>query len=750
MGKKLTRIVGAAAALLLLVAGARMLSGRKGTASAALTRDPRANVLFITLDTTRADHLGAYGYKEIDTPNLDALARDGVRFAQAISSIPLTLPAHCSLMTGTTPLHHKVRDNGGFFLGSEQTTLAEILSPQGLKTTAVVGAFVLNRHWGLDQGFETYDDEFGPSDPRAAADLHAQRDGAEVADHGIRWLDAHSGERFFLWLHFYDPHYPYEPKGEFAARYPDRPYDGEIAYTDSQIGRVVDSLKAHGLYDRTLIVVAGDHGEGLGQHGEPDHGIYLYDSTLHVPLIVRAPASAYRRIVDSMVRDIDVAPTILDYLGVAAPPSVRGRSLLPLMAGAEETAERLAYSETFYVRYHYGWKEPVALRNGRYKLIDLPRPELYDLRKDPGETQDLHDVQPEVLAEMKTELTTIRQEAGAESAVPAPTAMDPETAARLQSLGYLGTPTSVPEGELPDPKSKTEVLDLLIRASRETSAATKSGNIQEAVDTVEKAVALEPNFMDGQLFLGSLYLRLGKPDRGIAALRKILDLNPESIQARQVLAKCYIAKKDPVTALGLLDQVVAKAPRFVAAYYAASDLLTEMGRFDAAIGRMRQLLEINPDAYLAQYEIGRILLQQGKIEEAHTAIGKALAMNPKVRSAHFNLALIAEGHGNADEAAREYESELASFPDNFEALTNLGILRMETGDTARGVEAFRRLVDKQPDSPMSYYLLAKAYRTQGRADDEVLKLAMRAVEIDPGFERARRLVEEIRARRRRP
>jgi tetratricopeptide (TPR) repeat protein len=427
-----------------------------------------------------------------------------------------------------------------------------------------------------------------------------------------------------------------------------------------------------------------------------------------------------------------------------------GRTLLPLMAGNKETTERLAYSETFYVRYHYGWKEPVAVRNGRYKLIDLPRPELYDLRKDPGELQDLHDVQPETVAEMKAELETLRKESGADAAVPAPTAMDPQTAARLQSLGYLGTPTTVPEGDLPDPKAKTDVLDVLIRASRETSSATKSGRIQEAVDTVEKAVALEPNFMDGQLFLGTLYLRLGKPDRGIAALQKILKLNPDSVQARQVLAKCYIAKNDRVTALGLLDQIVEKAPRYVAAYYAASDLLTDMGRFDAALARMRQLLAITPDAYLAQYEIGRILLQQGKIDEAHAAILKALAMNPKVRSAHFNLALIAEGRGNAADAAREYASELDAFPDNFEALTNLGILRMETGDTAGGVEAFRRLVDAQPDSPMPYYLLAKAYATQGRADDEVLGLAMRAVQIDPKFERARRLADELRAHRSRP
>lgn len=733
--------------ILLLAAVIGVAMGCRHTQSNTVSRDPKANVLFLTMDTTRADHIGAYGYKQIETPNLDALARDGVRFSQAISSIPLTLPAHSSLMTGTTPLHHKVRDNGGFFLGIEQTTLAEMLTPAGMKTAAVVGAFVLNHHWGLDQGFQTYDDEFGPSDPRAAADLHEQRDGAEVAEHGIRWIHAHHDEHFFLWLHFYDPHYPYDPKGEFAARYPGRPYDGEIAYTDSLIGRVVDDLKAQGLYDRTLIVVAGDHGEGLGQHGEPDHGIYLYDSTLHVPLIVRAPASAYRRVVDAMVRDIDVAPTILDYLGIAAPASMMGRSLLPLMAGTDVKEERLAYSESFYVRYHYGWKEPVSLRTGRYKLIDLPQPELYDLRNDPGETRNMQDVQPEVLAEMKGELARMRREGGADAAVPTPQTLDPQTAARLQSLGYLGTPTTVPEGDLPDPKTKAEVLDVLVRASRETGAATKSGRLQEAVDTVERAVALEPNFMDGQLFLGTLYLRLGQPDRGIQALQKILKLNPDNIQARQILAKCYIAKKDLVTALGLLDQVIVTSPRYVAAYFAASDLLVEMSRFDAASERMRQLLAMNPDTYLAQYEIGKILLQKGKIEEAHAAIQKALDMDPKVRSAHFNLALIAEGQGNAAEAKREYETELALFPDNFEALTNLGILNMEAGDIARGVETFRRLVAEQPDSPMSYYLLAKAYVTQGRTDDEVEQLAERAVKIDPTFERGRRLVDEIRARR---
>jgi len=710
-----------------------------------LHRDPSANVLLITLDTTRADYLGVYGKTDIRTPRMDALARDGVRFANSVTSVPLTLPAHASLMTGSIPPDHGVRDNGGFYLGDEATTLAEVLRDHGYHTGAVVGAFVLNHVWGLYQGFDSYDDDFGPEDSTKRTALDEQRDGAEVVESALRFLDSRGGERFFLWLHFYDPHYPYDPPEPFAADYPDDPYAGEVAYTDELVGRVIDALRERGLFDSTLVVLTADHGEGLGEHGEPDHGIYVYDSTIRVPLLMRAPGGLRGVDVESLSRDIDVAPTILDYLDIDPPSSFRGRSLLPLAAGKSEETPRRAYAESYYVRYHYGWKEPVAVRSDKLKYVDLPRPEVYDLSVDPGELRNLADSRHDEAAELSAWLDEARaQDSGGDP--PEPGEMDPETMDRLRALGYLGSTAPSDGDDLPDPKDRAEVLDLLIRASRLTGQSLKSGRYDEAIATVEEALAIEPKFMDGYQFLGTLYLKVGRPDRAIAALQELLRVNPESLPARQALSEAYRAKGDAPTALALLDAVLASSPEYAGAYYDSADLLAEMGRTAEAVERLRQFLARHPDAPRAQYEIGRLLLRQGKADEARFEIERALELQPGLRSAHFNLAVIAEQRGDRDLAVAEYESELRLHSDHHEALTNLGILRMQRGETALGVSCFERLVELRPDDGQAHYLLARAWFSSGRADDEVLRLALRAVELQPSLDRARQLAAAIRDR----
>jgi arylsulfatase A-like enzyme/Flp pilus assembly protein TadD len=666
-----------------------------------VARTPDANVLLVTLDTTRADRIGAWGHAAARTPSLDGLAREGIRFSRAYSSIPLTLPAHAALMTGTPPPVHGVRDNGGFFLGDDRTTLAEVLRASGRATAAFVAAFVLNHHWGIAQGFDHYDDAFGPDDPAAAADLHRQRDGAEVADRAIAWLDGNRGRPFFAWLHFYDAHWPYEPKGELARTFASAPYDGEIAYADAQLGRVLDHLRDLGVYENTLIVVTADHGEGLGEHGEPDHGIFAYDSTLHVPLVVRLPGATRRGVVDDTARDIDVMPTILDALGLETPAGVAGTSLL-------RPAERPAYAESFYVRFHYGWHEVTALREGRWKLVDLPRAELYDLESDPGELDNVADVHPERVAEMRAAL---RERASASP--PRPQAIDPEALARLQALGYVGGVAKVDGSELPDPKGKVRELDLLIRAARATSEAMRSGRYAQAADVVERALEVEPNYVDGWQFLGTIYTRLGRPADAIRALRRVLDANPDSVQARMALARAHAANGEHAVAVDLADSILAGNPRYVSAYHAAAESLVALGRFDAAIDRLRRLERERPDATGTAYEIGRVLLAAGRLPEAEAQIRRALAVEPRLRSAHFNLALLADARGDREGARREYEAELASFPDHVEALTNLGILQMQTGRPSDGVRTFERLSSVAPSDPRAKTLLARARRSAG-------------------------------------
>jgi arylsulfatase A-like enzyme/Tfp pilus assembly protein PilF len=703
-------------------------------------------VVLITLDTTRADHLGAYGYSEIETPHLDRLAADGVLFQQAVTSVPLTLPAHTSLMTGTYPFRHGVRDNAGFVLGGAHTTLAECLRLAGYRTLGVVGSLVLNRHQGLDQGFERYDDRFRAADrDLPSPELLASRDGAEVVERALGWWGERAGrERVFLWVHLFDPHYPYAPPVEFAERYRGRPYDGEIAYVDSLVGQVVARLKKASLYDSTLLVVAGDHGEGLDQHSEPAHGVFLYESTLHIPLIIRTPDPRYRGRVGALVRDIDVMPTVLDYLGLPLPDSLDGRSVLPLMAGGQEP-ERRAYAEAYYTRFHFGWSELRALRSPRYKYIEAPTPELYDLVEDPRETVNVLARRPEIAAELRSELQALVERHGVEEA-PAPQELDPESLAALRALGYVGSFAPRDPGVPTDPKDKLEVLGRLLEAVQRTREFLAAGQPERAAERLEALLAEEPRFMDGYQDLAACYRRMGRRDRAVEALQQGLSITPDSVSLLYQLAKDQVAMGHEPAALATAERILDLSPGFADACYLAADLEARQGRFAEAIRRLRAWLKLRPEDALAHYEIGRVYLRQGKLAEARETILRTVGMRPEIEGAHFNLALIEEQLGNHPAALRAYEQELQFYPASLEAWTNLGILRRQLGEVARSEEAFRRIIDLQPDRPLGYYLLAETYAMKGRFDGEVLTLARKAARLDPGFADARKLAEAIEAR----
>jgi arylsulfatase A-like enzyme len=325
------------------------------------------NLLVVTLDTTRADHLGAYGFQSISTPNIDWLARDGVLFLQTSAAAPLTMPAHASLYTGRFPFGHGVRDNGDSALDPGETTLAEVLQEQGYGTAAFVSSVVLASSRGLNQGFDVYKDDF------AAVPGGLRRQANEVTDDALRWLARAGSSRFFAWLHFYDAHAPYQPRSPYLESYPARPYDAQISFMDEQLGRVLDFLRQADLLDRTIVVVIADHGEGLGDHREAGHGIFIYDSVIRVPLIIRTAFAGLRaRIVDAVTRSVDVMPTLLDLLDLPAPDGIDGRSLVPLMTGQASTLNLDAYSESMYPRLRLGWSDLRALRIGSVKVIAAP------------------------------------------------------------------------------------------------------------------------------------------------------------------------------------------------------------------------------------------------------------------------------------------------------------------------------------------------------------------------------------------
>ena len=399
------------------------------------------NLLVITLDTTRADRIGAYGYQGVETPAIDRLAREGVLFEHTMAVAPLTCPAHCSIFTSKFPPDHGVRDNGGFFLSPKQLTLATLLKRRGFQTGAVVSAFVLDRKWGIGQGFDTYVDDFDMSESRGAGTGDVRRPGNDVVDRALPWLEKVKGQRFFAWLHFYDPHAPYTPPEPFKTRYAEHPYLGAIAFMDSQIARVIDFLDRNGLMERTVIAVIGDHGESLGQHGEQTHAFFVYEATTRVPFIIRAPFEKLRgRRVADPVRSVDLMPTVLDLMGIPAPGGIQGVSLAPLMTGARTTMDLEGYAEALYPLHHFGWSELRAWRVGRYKAIDAPRPELYDLSRDPHETTNLYAERRTVADGMIARLREIERDAPRDDSVAKATPeIDPDARARLAALGYVGS-----------------------------------------------------------------------------------------------------------------------------------------------------------------------------------------------------------------------------------------------------------------------------------------------------------------------
>jgi len=344
------------------------------------------NVILISVDTLRADHVGAYGSRAA-TPNLDRIAREGVVFSRCIAQVPLTLPSHTTILSGTYPLHHGVRGNGGFVVPDDLELVSEVLQGTGLATSAFVGAYVLHSKWGLDQGFDHYEGDFGRLGQAGPLSVNSKR-AAEVIGSAKDWIRAHKEDHFFSWIHLFDPHTPYDPPPPFD-RYPEEPYRGEVEYTDHELGDLISFLEEEGLYDRCLIIVTADHGESLGQHGEQEHGFFVYEATVWVPLIIRAPFAMPVQRVESLVELVDIAPTVLDALAIAVPESYQGESLWHQVLEGETVQSTEAYAETYYPRLHYGWSELRAFYQGEMKYILAPEPELYDLPVDREERSNI-------------------------------------------------------------------------------------------------------------------------------------------------------------------------------------------------------------------------------------------------------------------------------------------------------------------------------------------------------------------------
>jgi len=722
--------MGVIAAVLVAAMAARnwlFVPGATASGGVSLGRLPRGvdrdrlNLLVVTLDTTRADRMGAYGRPTASaTPVFDRLAGEGVLFEQAMTSAPLTLPAHATMFTGHFPPQHGVRDNGGFFLDPSATTLAERLRSRGYRTGAFVGAFVLDSKWGLDQGFEHYADDFDLSKVKALSLGSVQRRANEVVDLALPWLESVRAEPFFAWLHFYDAHAPYDAPEPFGSQYRGQPYNGEVAFADAQLGRVVTFLEQRGLLDTTVIVVLADHGESLGEHEEGTHGFFVYETATHVPFLIRAPFEATRgKRVPGLVRTADLAPTVLDLLGTTAAAGeapAPGKSLVPVMTGATADLGAEAYAEAMYPLHHYGWSALRAVRLGQYKLIDAPRPELFDLAVDPGETTNLFESRREVGNRLQRTLRALEAQFERAGAPPKAETIDPETRARLTSLGYVSSFVATDADETvvrADPKDKIALFNLMSEAR--DLGHDDDADTAKMIALLQQVVADDPQVIDAWFSLGNVYYRRGEFSTALSHFSKALALKPDYDLALINMANAYRALGRDDEALAGYEHYLRVDPRNAWVHYQAGEIHLDRGALDRASVYFQQALAIDPKVAAARVALGAVALTQGDAATAEREIRAALDITPDVRLAHFNLGVLAEGKGDIDGALAAYRQEFTRHDDAYKAMFNAARL-LQQRRNPEALALFERAVASNARFAEGHFYLAQAKLAAGDVD----------------------------------
>jgi arylsulfatase A-like enzyme/Tfp pilus assembly protein PilF len=688
------------AAALACSAGTAAL-GQEHDGAASRPGANRVSVLLVTIDTVRADRLGCYGGQGALTPYLDALARSGTRFERALSPAPLTLPSHASIMTGLVPRRHGVRDNTGFLLQDSIPVLAERLRAAGYRTVAFVSAAVLDRRLGLARGFDTYDDDVRVGAREAFG--YQER----AASQTTRAVLAHADELtppFFLWVHYYDPHLPYVPPEPFKTRFAGRPYDGEIAFVDWELGGVLSAARRK--TGSLLTIVVGDHGEGLGDHGEESHGALLYQATQHVPMIFTGPGVPGGATVRDNVGLVDIAPTVLDLLGLPPLPGADGRSLAPALRGTEPAVTDYEL-ETLYPYFAYGWAPLRALVRGPLKYIEAPRPELYDLSVDRGESHDAAQRWPAEAGAMAATLARRTEEAAPD---PAP-ANDPDMAearARIESLGYVGgADRGDPREARIDPKDGVKWLADLDAGRR----AVQSGNPAAGIGPLERLLRRNPENVPALLALGQCYLATADSERALSAFRRAVEIQPDDAVARFNLANAFARAADGEADSGTdtawaaqaqaeYERALALNPRYAEAYLNYASMLLALGRGaagESVLARARGAGVRDPDLETA---LGMLAHRRGDSAAARAAFERAVALNERAAKALEGLAEIAVDEESFDAAADYYSRALQSAP-SFELARRTGtLLYYELDRPFAALEAFKLAAElAPPDDP---------------------------------------------------
>jgi len=649
----------------------------------------RPNILIITVDTLRADHVGCYGYAGGLTPNVDALAKDAFVFERGVAQVPLTLPSHTAIFTGTYPFHNGVQDFTAQPLSDRFRTLAESLKDHGYATGAVVSSFVLDRSWGLARGFESYDDAFAGQEFLQKNIGLVERRAEDSVNHAVSWLESHRNQPFFLWLHLYDPHSPYNPPEPFRTRYAKQLYDGEIAYADSQLGRLFSWLREspNSLYDNTLIVFLSDHGESLGEHGEKEHGFFVYDSTVRVPLLLKLPKSAglaVQRVADA-VETIQVGPTVLELAGVEDPiqKQFQAASLVPLLNGKPHAPQRPAYSETFYPLNSFGWSPLRSVQTARYQYIEAPTQELYDHQADLAENNSLATKDVTVGASLRAQLNQLLADYPAPAASSATNASS-DVLEKLRSLGYIAYRAPAAAGsKLADPKDKLPVFQDVLRATdliqlgnfadarsvlsslqrKEPQlylipfllgeSASHQAQWKEAEKNFGRAAALNPGFEQARLGLARALGLQGKIAQAKDLLGTLLTTNPQNSRAWFLLSQIEAAA-DPKSSREALDKVIAIQPNFALAYRDRGLLSVREQTYVSGAEDLSRAVEMGLQDVLTYNSLGICYSRMNRLDDAAESYRHAIAADPNYAQAHLNLGFTYERMNQLDLKKKEY------------------------------------------------------------------------------------------------
>ncbi len=642
------------------------------------------NVLLVTIDTLRADHVGAYGSTLGLTPTLDRLAKEGLRFDVAHAHVPMTLPSHTTIMTGLYPPANGVRDNGAFRFDRTRPTLASALGAAGYRTAAFIGSFVLDARFGLNAGFDLYDDRLNGS----SANLDVvQRTAEQVLAPAYEWimtkglgLRAQGSERatsatspqpsalgdapWFVWVHLYDPHEPYTPPEPFASRYSQDPYSGEIAYADQALGRFLDRLRAAGTaLERTLIVIASDHGESLGEHGERTHGLFAYEATLRVPLIAWAPAVLKPAVSMAPARLVDLAPTMLDLVGVAAPANLDGRSLRAAAPGDDPGS----YFEALNANLTRNWAPLKGMLRERRKLIDLPIPELYDLAADPGEQHNIYAARRDEARDLESRLDRL---AASGAAPPTPVAIDPDADARLRSLGYIVRPSAAPARkytQADDPKQ----LVALNTALDEAAAMRARGETPQAIAILRDVLHRRPDFTVAYDRLAFMLRSSGHLADAIAVADEAARDGHADRTLLRTLGSMYAEAGDVRRALTILEPLAQQDASDVETLDTLAQTYARSRRSRDAEAAFRKALALSPNAATTWSNLGALYLMEDRSADAREALTRAVSINPDLATAHNALGVAYARTGDANRAVEEWRRALVLQPDFADARANL-------------------------------------------------------------------------------